>query len=128
MHANKLPVLKEALLEYREAYAQVLQDALRRLDKAFQAFVRRVKQRKGKAGFLMFKPIQRHRSFTSPQSGLKLLPDGHIQLSKIGELRVFGHRELAGKIKTLKIKKDSAGGRVVLVDSRGTSQMRSLCG
>jgi putative transposase len=113
--ANELPVLKESLPEYREIHSQVLQDVLRRLDRAFEAFFRRVKQKKGKAGFPRFKPKQRYRSFTYPQSGFELLPDGHIQLSRIGALRVFMHRKPAGKVKTLTLKRDRVGDWFVIL-------------
>jgi len=39
----QLPDVKELRPEYRAIYSQVLQDVLRRLDKAFKAFFRRVK-------------------------------------------------------------------------------------
>lgn len=91
--ANELPTLKQAHPEYAEIHSQVLQDVLRRLDKSFKAFFERVKQGKGKAGFPRFKPAQRYRSLTYPQSGFELLSNGHIWVSRIGELRVFMHRE-----------------------------------
>src|SRR5205085_11517918 len=40
--ANQLPEIKAARPELNEIHSQVLQDVLRRLDKAFQAFFRRV--------------------------------------------------------------------------------------
>jgi putative transposase len=86
---------------------------LHRVDKAFKAFFERVKRkRKGenvKAGFPRFKSRQRFNSFTYTQSGFELLSNGHIWLSKIGELRVFRHREPIGKIKTVTVKRDKVG-------------------
>src|SRR5215813_5730897 len=38
----QLPEIKEVRPEYREVHSQVLQDVLARLDRAFQAFFRRV--------------------------------------------------------------------------------------
>ena len=43
---NELPQLKKELPEFKEVYSQVLQDVLRRLDKAFKNFFRRLKQEK----------------------------------------------------------------------------------
>src|SRR5690349_1290073 len=43
MQSAQLPAIKAARPEYREINAQVLQDVLHRLDKAFAAFFRRVK-------------------------------------------------------------------------------------
>src|SRR5579859_951742 len=42
MQSAQLPAIKEVRPEYTEVNAQVLQDVLRRLDKAFHAFFRRV--------------------------------------------------------------------------------------
>jgi putative transposase len=42
MQSAQLPAIKEVRPEYREINAQVLQDVLHRLDKAFAAFFRRV--------------------------------------------------------------------------------------
>src|SRR5579872_5589374 len=39
----QLPAVKEVRPEYRDVHSQVLQDVLTRLDRAFQAFFRRVK-------------------------------------------------------------------------------------
>src|SRR5262249_38716707 len=39
----QLPAIKEVRPEYREVHSQVLQDVLTRLDRAFQAFFRRIK-------------------------------------------------------------------------------------
>src|SRR5262245_44151620 len=40
--AQQLPAVKEVRPEYRDIHSQVLQDVLRRVDKAFQGFFRRV--------------------------------------------------------------------------------------
>jgi putative transposase len=106
---NELPELKEQLPEYKEVYAQVLQDVVRRIDKAFMNFFLRLKNRNGKAGFPRYKSFNRFRSITYPQFGFRILPNGHLELSKIGVIRMFKHREIKGNIKTCTIKKDSAG-------------------
>lgn len=50
---NQLPDVKEVRPEYKDIHSQVLQDVLKRLDKARQAFYRRVKagQTPGSLGF-----------------------------------------------------------------------------
>ena len=88
-------------------FSQVLQDVLRRLDKSFKAFFRRVKAG-AKPGYPRFKGKGWYKSFTYPQAGFKL--DGSkLTLSKIGSIRIFKHREVEGRIKTCTIKKDSLG-------------------
>ena len=46
---NALPELKQASKAFSGLHADVLQDCLRRLDKAYQAFFRRVKKAKHRA-------------------------------------------------------------------------------
>jgi len=106
--ANQLPEIKESRPELSEIHSQVLQDVLRRLDKAFQNFFRRVKERKEKAGFPRFRSYKRYDSFTYTQSGFALA-DGKLRLSKIGSLRIKRHRPIEGKIKTLTITRTATG-------------------
>ena len=93
--------------EYQlQVHSQVLQDVLRRLRKAFDAFFRRV--RNGETpGYTRFKSKGRYDSFTYPQSGFSLSKDGrHLTLSKIGPIRIKLHRPLEGRVKTCTIKRD----------------------
>src|SRR5258708_31503117 len=64
----ELPDLKAAFPEYGEVNAQVLQDVLLRLHRAFQAFFRRVQA--GEApGYPRFQGRGRYNSFTYAQVG-----------------------------------------------------------
>jgi putative transposase len=92
---------------FKGVFSQVLQDALRRLDKSFKAFFRRVKTGE-KPGYPRFKGQGWYKSFTYPQVGFKL-ESSKLTLSKIGSIRIFKHREIEGKIKTCTIKKDLLG-------------------
>jgi len=92
---------------FKGVFSQVLQDVLRRLDKSFKAFFRRVKSGEN-PGYPRFKGYGWYKSFTYPQVGFKL--DGSkLTLSKIGSIRIFKHREVEGKIKTCTLKKDNLG-------------------
>ncbi|MDI6887298.1 MAG: RNA-guided endonuclease TnpB family protein [Candidatus Thermoplasmatota archaeon] len=106
--ANQLPIKKLTNPYLQQVHSQVLQDVLRRLDKAFQNFFRRVKSSEN-PGYPRFKAKNRFKSFTYPQSGFEL-KDGKLHLSKIGKTRIFQHRETEGRIRTLTIKRDCAGG------------------
>ena len=110
---NQIPELRNIFREYKQIHSQVLLDVARRVDRAYQNFFRRVKEnktgKKQKAGFPRFKPRQRYRSITYPQSGFHIMENGHLKLSKIGELRMFQHRSICGEIKTLTIAKDATG-------------------
>src|SRR5690242_9479110 len=85
--AKQLPGLKKTALPLSQVNAQVAQDCLRRLDKAYAHFFRRVKSGKEKPGFPRFKGRGRYRSFTYPQweEGARL-GGGVLRLSKIGDI------------------------------------------
>jgi transposase len=95
--------------EYRDIHSLVMQDVARKFDKAFDNFYRRIKERNNgkniKAGFPRFKSRDRYNSITYTQSGFRIMHNGHVWLSKIGEIRMFIHRSITGDIKTLSIKK-----------------------
>ncbi|MHB8119218.1 MAG: RNA-guided endonuclease InsQ/TnpB family protein [Methanothrix sp.] len=91
----------------KAVFSQVLQDVLRRLDKSFKAFFRRVKSGE-EPGYPRFKGEGWYKSFTYPQVGFKI-EGSKLTLSKIGSIRVFKHREVEGKVKTCTIKKDKIG-------------------
>ncbi len=106
--ANQLPEIKVTNPEYLGVHSQISQDVLKRVDKAFQAFFRRVKSRQGKAGFPRFQNKQRYNSFTFAQSGFSI-SDNRLTLSKIGKVKIKLHRAIVGKIKTLTVSRDSCG-------------------
>ena len=85
--ANQLPEIKQARPEFNDIHSQVLQDVLRRLDKALQNFFRRVKERNNKAGFPRFRSRKRYDSLTYAQSGFSINGD-KLRLSKIGDVRI----------------------------------------
>src|SRR5215831_2914167 len=66
--ATELPDLKVAFPDYAEVNAQVLQEVLRRLEKTFQAFFRRVQAGETR-GYPRFQGAGRYNSFTYPQFG-----------------------------------------------------------
>ncbi len=110
---NEIPELKSTFEEYSGIHSQVLQDVARRADRAYQNFYRRIREKKHgvkkKAGFPRLKGKGQYNSLTYPQSGFHLLENGHLKLSKIGELRMFQHRDIVGEIKTLNISHDGTG-------------------
>ena len=110
---NEIPDMKKAFPEFNNIHSQVLQEVARRLDKAYDNFFRRVEEKKKgskiKAGYPRFKSEDRFNSFTYPQSGFRILENGHVWLSKIGKVRTFMHRQIEGEIRTLTIKRDKVG-------------------
>jgi putative transposase len=106
---NQLPVLKATAQPLADLYSQVAQECLRRLDKAYQAFFRRIKAGE-KPGFPRFKGIGRYRSFCYPSwNGSVKLLDGIIRLSKIGDIAIRLHRPLQGTPKTCTISRKADG-------------------
>ena len=102
---NELPDLKQALPAYQEVPSHVLQDVLRRVDKTFASFFRRVANGE-KPGYPRFKSTSRYHSFTYPDSAGWKLKEKHLTLTGIGDMRIKRHRELQGAIKTVTIRRD----------------------
>src|SRR3990172_9014583 len=86
LQSAQLPAIKQIRPDFKQVYAQILQDALRRVDKAFKAFFRRCKAGET-PGYPRFKGKFRYNSFTYPQDGFKLEGD-KLTLSGIGSVRV----------------------------------------
>lgn len=105
--AIQLPEIKAIRHELGMVHSQVLQETLKRLDKAFDAFFRRVKAGE-KPGFPRFRARARYDSITYSQSGFAL-ESGKLKLSKIGKLKIKLHRPIEGKVKTLTITRNSTG-------------------
>jgi putative transposase len=105
--AVQLPDIKQTRPELGRVHSQVLQETLKRLEKAFDAFFRRVKAGE-KPGFPRFRARARYDSFTYPQSGFAL-ESGKLKLSKIGKVKIKLHRPIEGKAKTLTITRNSTG-------------------
>ena len=83
------------------------QDVLRRVDKTFQAFFRRVKAGQ-KAGYPRFKSRRRFDSYTFPSYGDGCrLTDAKLYLQGIGHLKVKLHRPVDGAIKTVTVKREA---------------------
>ncbi|MCY9665850.1 transposase [Paenibacillus alginolyticus] len=96
-----LPERKLYIPALKNVHSQVLQNVVERLDKAYQAFFRRVKNAE-KAGYPRFKPESQYNSFTYPQSGFSI-EGKQLLLSKIGDVRIRLHRQPQGRIKTCTI-------------------------
>jgi putative transposase len=77
-------------------------DALRRVDRAFKAFFRRVK-RGEKPGYPRYRSARRYDSATF-SNGFKVTDKLYVQ--GVGEIKIKLHRPLIGEIKTLTIKRD----------------------
>ncbi len=91
-----------------------LQTTLRRLDRTFTAFFRRVKAG-GKAGYPRFKSRNRFDSVTFPSLGDGCSWSGtHLRLQGIGHIKVKQHRTIEGQIKTVTVARKADGWYVAL--------------
>jgi putative transposase len=98
-----LPLWKKEHPELREVYSQVLQDVVKRVDRAFDAFFRRVKAGEP-PGYPRLKGKGQYDSLTYPQAcGFDVGADT-IRLSKVGCVIAVVHRPLLGKAKTCTVR------------------------
>src|SRR5690242_6756023 len=105
----ELKAIRAEMPEYAAIHSHVLQDVLARLDKAYQAFFRRL-QRGDEAGFPRFKGRNRFHSFTFKEFGNgATLDNGFIVLSKIGRIAVRWSRPIEGTPKTVMIRREADG-------------------
>ncbi len=92
------------------------QATLRRLNKAFAGFFRRVKAGQT-AGYPRFKRKDRFDSVEWPKDGdgARWLPEQRrVYLQGIGQVKVYLHREVAGRVKTIQIKRQGRRWMLVL--------------
>lgn len=95
-------------------------EAIRRLDRAFQAFYRRVKAGE-RPGYPRFRGRARFDSVTWPQHGNGCRWDSvphpsmtRVYLLSIGHVRVHQHRPVQGTVKTVSVKREGHRWHVVL--------------
>jgi len=84
------------------------QDVLRRVDKTFKAFFRRVKAGV-KTGYPRFKSRDRFDSYSFPAwgDGCHLTGAGRVKVQGVGTVKMKMHRPIAGEIKTLTLKREA---------------------
>ena len=108
-----IPLLKQQHLAFKQVYSQVLQQVSTRVDLAFEAFFRRLKEKAKtgeKAGFPRYKGQNRYDSITYPQfsKGCRL-DDKGLRLGKIGCIRIVQHRPLDGVPKSCTVTHTATG-------------------
>ncbi|HEY7339686.1 MAG TPA: transposase [Ktedonobacterales bacterium] len=108
----ELKDLRADMAEYGAIHSHILQDVLARLDKTYQAFFRRVKERKAgqTPGFPRFQGRNRYHSFTFKEYGNGArLDNGFLVLSKIGRITLRWSRPMEGTPKTVTISCEADG-------------------
>jgi len=89
-------------------------NALRRLDRAYQAFFRRVKNGSGEAGFPRFKGHERYNSFNTADARAFRLEGDKLTVWRLGSCRVRLSRPVPGRPKTLTIRREFDGWYAVI--------------
>ena len=117
------PVLKQERPSLHGVHSQILQNVAVRVDLAFKAFFRRVREHAQEPGYPRFKGKGRYDSFTFPQSGFRIVSvvsvprtasqtashDERVCLSKIGSVKMVYHRKRVSKMKTCTVQRSSTG-------------------
>ena len=108
---NALSLAKKDLPELQDVQSQVLQDALKRLDKAFKSRTERG------FGFPRFKKFGQYRSFVFPQFKANPVTGWQIKLPKIGAVRLNLHRPIPEGmvVKQVRVVKKASGWYAMLV-------------
>jgi len=101
--AKEIPAIREVRPEYAEIHSHLLQDVVTRVDRAFQAFFRRVAAGE-KPGYPRFKGRNRYRSFTFKDvgagRGARLTTGGkRVEIAGIGSVKIKMHRPMEGTLK-----------------------------
>ncbi len=110
----ELPACKQVRPELAEVNAQVVQDAVKRVDLAFAAFFRRCEAGE-QPGYPRFRSRFRYDSLTFKQFGnsFSLTSEGKqkgkLMLSKLGQVKIVMHRPLQGTPKTAIVKRTPTG-------------------
>ncbi len=112
--ANALPELKRDIRpEYAAIGSHVLQNVLHRVEKAFDAFFRRVKCGQT-PGYPRYQSRSQYDSFCFPDHSGWKLTGNQLHITGIGTIKVKLHREIVGNVKTCTIKREGEHWYVVL--------------
>ena len=97
---------RKALPTFAATNFSSAQATLRRLDRAFKAFFRRVKSGET-PGYPRFRHEGRFRTIEFPSygDGCRLKDKGRLYLQHIGHIKVKFHRPVEGKVKTVSVKR-----------------------
>src|SRR5713226_8277717 len=106
--------------ERQTAHSQVVQNVRDHSHRSFRNFLER------SARFPRWNKPHRYNSLTYPQSGFKLSREKGLYLSGVGDVRIFVHRPLLGKVKRLTIKRDADGWYATFITEREAPRRKPL--
>ena len=113
---RSLTVLKKERPWYKSVQSQVLQEMVKRVDLAFQRFIKGDSTGK-RSGRPRFKNQGRYRTFTFPQMKPDCIQGGRIVFPKLGAIKLIQHRPIPDgfAIKTAKVTRKADGWYVGLL-------------
>ena len=103
---NALTKAKKEIPELQDVQSQVLQDALKRLDRAFKFM-----QERG-FGFPRFKKFRQYRSFVFPQFKSNPITGWLLKLPKIGAVPINLHRPVPEGFEVKQVRAECRGGKL----------------
>jgi putative transposase len=103
-----LKEIRELRPEYAAVFFHLLQDVLRRVDRAFQSFFRRVKAGE-RPGYPRFKRGGRYQTFVYPDGAKVVAGNKRLRLPGIGSVKIKLHRPLKGDHGSTLVTLDSDG-------------------
>jgi putative transposase len=106
--------------DLQTVHSQVVQNVGDRIHRSFRNFF------EGRARFPRWKKPDGYNSLTYPQSGFKLSLEQGLHLSGIGNVRIFVHRTLLGKVRRLTIKREADGWYAIFITDREPPQRKPL--
>lgn len=104
-------------------HVEFLRDSLRRVDRGFKSFFRRIREGNGKPGFPRFRPHQRYNSMECLQperegKNPRYIGDDRIRIPGIGRVRARGRFNVTGEQRLLRIIRRASGWYAqVLIDT-----------
>ena len=107
---RQIPILKAERPSLKEVHSQVLQNVTERVERAFQAYFRRVKAGEQEVGYPRFKGFGRYDSltFTQVPTGCQMLGD-RLSVTNVGHIKIKLHRPIVGTPKTATLTRSSTG-------------------
>jgi putative transposase len=117
----QLPEIRQERGDVADVNANVLEDVITRVDKAFKAFFRRCRDGQS-PGYPRFRSVRRYDSLTFRQIG-NAVTVNTLRLSKIGKVRITLHRPIKGTIKTLTVKREDGKWFAVFACEVGTEPL-----
>ena len=106
LHITKLKRTKRFAF-WNKLGSQAIQDVAQRIDRAYKLFFRNLKHGL-KTAPPNFRAVKKYRSFTLKQAGWKLLSGNRVVIMGT-EYKYCKSREVAGKVKTVTVKRDAVG-------------------